>query len=367
MSLPTPHLSLAGEDAASVPSRRGRVGRGRGAGHRAVGTVAAERPGPRAHSVRPRRGPRRDHRRPPRPGSVIAISVDGLNPTALTQLGPSRLPNFHAAGPRRRQHAQRAHRAGADRDAAQPHRDAHRPSRRGAQTATGVDFDTDPGDLTVGSNAGHPIASVFDVAHDGGSVHRALRQQDQVRAVRAQLGDLDRPGPHREGQRPAGHPADRRTWRAGRPTSPSSTSPHQTTRDTRPVHGPGVPPRRRAGGRPAGPDPPRGVGQLRPAREHHPHRHRRPRRPRHQRPLPHHEVDDYRIPFIVTGPLRAPVRTSTRSTPTTGTRATAGRRTTGRSRCATPTSPTWPPDCSVSARSPAASSGRTDQLDVSRR
>lgn len=100
-------------------------------------------------------------------GPVIAISVDGLNPTALTDLGPARLPQFHALI-----------RAGASTLNARTELELTEtlPNHTGMLTGRPiegpsghqVDFNLDPGKITVSSNAGQSIASVFDVAHAAG-------------------------------------------------------------------------------------------------------------------------------------------------------------------------------------------------------
>jgi hypothetical protein len=100
-------------------------------------------------------------------GPVLGISVDGLNPTALTDLGPSRLPQFHAMI-----------RDGASTLNARTELEQTEtlPNHTGMLTGRpiqglsghGVDFNADPGRITVGSHAGHRIASVFDVVHASG-------------------------------------------------------------------------------------------------------------------------------------------------------------------------------------------------------
>lgn len=96
--------------------------------------------------------------------SVIALSVDGLNPSALTELGPGRLPNFFALI-----------RSGTSTLNARTELESTEtlPNHTGMLTGRpiegpsghGVDFNTDPGQVTVGSRAGRPIASVLDVVH----------------------------------------------------------------------------------------------------------------------------------------------------------------------------------------------------------
>ena len=100
-------------------------------------------------------------------GPVIAISVDGLNPAALTELGPSQLPHFHALI-----------RGGASTLNARTEveRTETLPNHTGMLTgrpiegSSGhqVDFNEDTGSGTVSSHAGRTIASVFDAAHDAG-------------------------------------------------------------------------------------------------------------------------------------------------------------------------------------------------------
>ncbi len=100
-------------------------------------------------------------------GPVIAISVDGLNPSALTELGAKRLPTFFALI-----------RDGASTLNARTEREVTTtlPNHTGMLTGRPVegpdghrvDFNSDPGRLTVSSHAGHTIASVFDVARRAG-------------------------------------------------------------------------------------------------------------------------------------------------------------------------------------------------------
>lgn len=100
-------------------------------------------------------------------GTVIAVSVDGLNPTALTQLGPRRLPSFFALL-----------RGGASTLNARTELEITEtlPNHTGMLTGRPVegpsghrvDFNTDPGQVSVSSHAGRRIASVFDVVHAAG-------------------------------------------------------------------------------------------------------------------------------------------------------------------------------------------------------
>lgn len=98
---------------------------------------------------------------------VVAISVDGLNPKAITELGRSGAPNFH-----------RLMREGASTLNARTAREQTRtlPNHTGMLTGRriddrrgghGVTFNSDTG-TTVHRAAGEYVASVFDVVHDRG-------------------------------------------------------------------------------------------------------------------------------------------------------------------------------------------------------
>jgi Type I phosphodiesterase / nucleotide pyrophosphatase len=98
---------------------------------------------------------------------VIAISVDGLNPRAIQQLGPSRTPAFH-----------RLMREGAytlnartirEQTRTLPNHTAMFTGRRveGRRGGHGYTDNVDNG-TTIHRAAGHYVASVFDVVHDNG-------------------------------------------------------------------------------------------------------------------------------------------------------------------------------------------------------
>ena len=98
---------------------------------------------------------------------VIAISIDGLNPRAIQQLGQSRTPAFH-----------RLMREGAytlnartvrEQTATMPNHTAILTGRRvdGERGGHGYTVNVDNG-TTVHRAAGHYVASVFDVVHDNG-------------------------------------------------------------------------------------------------------------------------------------------------------------------------------------------------------
>lgn len=99
--------------------------------------------------------------------SVLAISIDGLNPRAITALGPKGAPAFH-----------RLMREGAYTLNARTEYEMTKtlPNHTGMLTGRrieakkgghGIDFNSDTG-TTVHQEAGHYVASVFDVVHDRG-------------------------------------------------------------------------------------------------------------------------------------------------------------------------------------------------------
>jgi hypothetical protein len=125
-------------------------------------------------------------------GPVIAISVDALNPTALTRLGPSRLPEFHALI-----------RAGASTLNARTELESTEtlPNHTGMLTGRpvggpnghGVAFNKDPGQVTVSSHAGHPVGSVFDVVHRAGGTTALYASKTKFALYqRSWAGSLDR-------------------------------------------------------------------------------------------------------------------------------------------------------------------------------
>ena len=104
----------------------------------------------------------------PTVGHVVAISVDGLNPRAITELGPSGTPTFH-----------RLMRDGACTLDARTEREQTRtlPNHTGMLTSRrieagrgghGVTYNTDSSTRTVHESAGEYVSSVFDVVHDHG-------------------------------------------------------------------------------------------------------------------------------------------------------------------------------------------------------
>ncbi len=125
-------------------------------------------------------------------GPVIAISVDGLNPTALTQLGPARLPEFHALI-----------RGGASTLNARTELESTEtlPNHTGMLTGRPVDgprghhiaFDEDPGKGTVSSYAGHTVDSVFGAVHRAGHTTALYASKTKFALCqRSWAGSLDR-------------------------------------------------------------------------------------------------------------------------------------------------------------------------------
>ena len=98
---------------------------------------------------------------------VLAVSVDGLNPQAITELGAKSTPAFHRL---MRQGAYTLNaRTEYELTRTLPNHTGMLTSRRITATkgGHGVDFNTDTG-TTVHRAAGHYVASVFDVVHDRG-------------------------------------------------------------------------------------------------------------------------------------------------------------------------------------------------------
>jgi predicted AlkP superfamily pyrophosphatase or phosphodiesterase len=115
-----------------------------------VAVPAAEPAGARGTSV--------DH--------VIAISVDGLNPRALSRLTARQLPAFTRLA--RRGTSTRNARTVVERTQTLPNHTSMVTGRRvTGPGGTGVIFNVDPG-TTVHESAGEYVPSVFDVVHDRG-------------------------------------------------------------------------------------------------------------------------------------------------------------------------------------------------------
>lgn len=99
---------------------------------------------------------------------VVAISLDGLNPKAITQLGRSRLPNIY------RMLAEGAGtlnaRAQVEQTVTLPNHTSMVTGRRidAAHGGHGVTWNTDRAGTTVQQAAGHDVSSVFRVVHAAG-------------------------------------------------------------------------------------------------------------------------------------------------------------------------------------------------------
>lgn len=98
---------------------------------------------------------------------VLAISVDGLNPRAITQLGASKAPNFY----RMMREGAWTFNARTEQELTKtlPNHTSMFTGRRvdEGKGGHGVDFNSDT-QTTVHKAAGHYVASVFDVVHDRG-------------------------------------------------------------------------------------------------------------------------------------------------------------------------------------------------------
>jgi predicted AlkP superfamily pyrophosphatase or phosphodiesterase len=125
-------------------------------------------------------------------GLVIAISVDALNPTALTRLGRARLPEFHALI-----------QSGASTLNARTELESTEtlPNHTGMLTGRpvagpnghGIAFNKDPGKVTVSSHAGHAVGSVFDVLHRAGRTTALYASKSKFALYqRSWAGSLDR-------------------------------------------------------------------------------------------------------------------------------------------------------------------------------
>ena len=127
---------------------------------------------------------------------VVAISIDGLNPTAIRQLGRSGAPNFY------RMIDQGTGTLNArtmfSHTATLPNHVSMVTGRQVTQTGGhGVTFNTDNGS-TVQATAGEPVASVFSVVHDAGgrtALYAAKTKFDLIdRSWNASSGEPDRVG-----------------------------------------------------------------------------------------------------------------------------------------------------------------------------
>lgn len=99
---------------------------------------------------------------------VLAISIDGLNPAAISQLGPAQLPHLHRL---MRQGASTLNaRTSYESTSTLPNHTSMLTSRTisPATAGHGVMFNDDKTATTVHRAAGRYVASVFDVVHDRG-------------------------------------------------------------------------------------------------------------------------------------------------------------------------------------------------------
>lgn len=101
------------------------------------------------------------------PSRVVLISVDGLNPTAITKLGRSRTPNLHRL--LREGAATLNARTLVEKTITLPNHTGMITGRRvdAAHGGHGVTINHDPG-TTVADYAGEPVSSIFDVVDAAG-------------------------------------------------------------------------------------------------------------------------------------------------------------------------------------------------------
>ncbi|WP_182379883.1 alkaline phosphatase family protein [Nocardioides sp. WS12] len=100
---------------------------------------------------------------------VIAISVDGLNPAALTKLGPSKTPNLHKLIVTQGAGTTNA-RTQIEMTVTLPNHTSMVTGRRIKASAGGhgVTWNTETSTRTVQQAAGHPVSSVFEKVHAAG-------------------------------------------------------------------------------------------------------------------------------------------------------------------------------------------------------
>jgi len=137
---------------------------------------------------------------PPPPDGVqhvVLVSLDGLNPAAITMLGPSGAPTFY------RLMAEGAStlnaRTTVERTQTLPNHASISSGRKvGLPGGHGVSFNEDPG-TTIHDSAGQYVASAFDVVHDNGGTTALMAGKDKFafydRSWAATTGAPDTTGP----------------------------------------------------------------------------------------------------------------------------------------------------------------------------
>jgi len=103
-----------------------------------------------------------------RVGRIVAISIDGLNPHAITTLGPAGTPAFHRL---MKEGAYTLNaRTAREQTRTLPNHTGMLTGRRidGRRGGHGVTYNTDNGSRTVHDSAGGYVSSVFDIVHDRG-------------------------------------------------------------------------------------------------------------------------------------------------------------------------------------------------------
>lgn len=126
------------------------------------------------------------------PTKVLAISVDGLNPSAITRLGASRLPNLYRLM-RTGAHTLEA-RSEQEANLTLPDHTSMLTSRRVAQPAHGhgVTWDDDQPSMTVQKAAHHGVWSVFSQVHRAGHSSALFTSKTKFRLYDRSWPSIDR-------------------------------------------------------------------------------------------------------------------------------------------------------------------------------
>ena len=129
---------------------------------------------------------------PARADRVLVVSVDGLNPDALARLGRRGAPNLHAI--RDLGAATDQARTAVELTRTLPNHAGMVTGRRveAARGGHGVQVNEDDGGATVADLAGHPVGSMFDVAHEAAVRTALVASKDKLRLLgRSWAGSLD--------------------------------------------------------------------------------------------------------------------------------------------------------------------------------
>ena len=163
---------------------------------------------------------------------VVVISVDGLNPDAITQLGEVRRPDLPPDRRRGCHHVQRAQRGRDDQHAAQPHRHGDQPPHRPGDGRARRHLERrppGPSHRAGGRRAAGRLGVL--VAQRRRAEQLAVRGQGEVRPVQPLVAERRRPHPDPRQQHQAGQggPA-----RPAHPVASPDVPPHLTAGRRRP-------------------------------------------------------------------------------------------------------------------------------------